>query len=711
MGFVKGHYKTIAFGLLLLLILFKLITQTSIGTENYNIDNVLNTITELSSEKYDGRRYGTEGNYNAVKYIEEQFKSIGLKPGGNNGTFLRNYSEYVKVYNGTPGLEVIDNRGKVIKTYEYNKDFTEDGSGYDIAGEILSGFNVFAEGYYPSASAEKEIAVGAMNQETDEVRQQLFMWLNKSGYKGYISIVEEDEEFKPISIGTVDRNKGKTGYEIPVLYIRESVSKELLGYSEEGFKLRMKTVIDCSSSRVSDIIGVIKGTGNEYLLITAHLDHIGKDLDGNVYPGALDNASGIGTMLELARYINSQNIKPTKTIVFIALNAKEGGSLGALQYARVPSFRLDRSTVLNFDMIGGSEGLPLNIVYYDFYDHRRNRMVDPASKLRYQMSVLSKNRNINSMTVNSTDGDHAYFDRWGVPAVTISDNDRLNTYTKEDTIVHINKKSIDRALKLSMNYINQTAYSNAFTLKNELVRDDLINFFKLEFPLLAILLILTLQYYHDFKNKYTDFTLVKLRYPKSTIKYVLLLCIVISYFPSIYPYAPVPGQNVISLIIKALFNIGRAFVLWPMYFLYLVPGALVLFLTKYRIGRWEYKGNGEEYNIMYYVALFTTIITSTIASYIFYGKDKYYFATPDFAKDFGGKLVIHCIIGLIAFLIFSFAQGECGRKTKNYVSYAIFGLIFCIMLSSFYVPITLNKYVIEQNLIEVYGGQEINVVN
>jgi Zn-dependent M28 family amino/carboxypeptidase len=96
---------------------------------------------------------------------------------------------------------------------------------------------------------------------------------------------------------------------------------------------------------------VLKG---EYVIYTAHWDHfgVGEVVDGDsIYNGALDNATGTAGLLELARAFQALEVKPKRSILFLAVTAEEQGLLGSEYYARTPLYPL-ASTLANINMDG-----------------------------------------------------------------------------------------------------------------------------------------------------------------------------------------------------------------------------------------------------------------------------------------------------------------------------------------------------------------------
>jgi hypothetical protein len=112
-----------------------------------------------------------------------------------------------------------------------------------------------------------------------------------------------------------------------------------------------------------NVLAKIEGTDpelkNEYVVIGAHLDHIGVQ-DGYVYNGADDNASGSGVVLEVARVLSANKFKPGRTLVFCLWCGEERGLLGSIHYADHPCGGVTMDKVVahfNIDMVGMGEAL------------------------------------------------------------------------------------------------------------------------------------------------------------------------------------------------------------------------------------------------------------------------------------------------------------------------------------------------------------------
>ncbi len=115
-----------------------------------------------------------------------------------------------------------------------------------------------------------------------------------------------------------------------------------------------------TTDQALNTIGLLRGSDpalrDEYVVITAHMDHLGTRFPINgdsIYNGADDNASGTAGIVELAEAFSMLNLRPRRSILFIAFGAEELGLIGSRYYTDHPTFPLSRTVAnLNLDMIG-----------------------------------------------------------------------------------------------------------------------------------------------------------------------------------------------------------------------------------------------------------------------------------------------------------------------------------------------------------------------
>ncbi len=189
--------------------------------------------------------------------------------------------------------------------------------------------------------------------------------------------------------------------------------------------IRTKAHIASKVRRIdtANVIAYVPGTDpelkDEAVIVTAHYDHLGvgePDASGDaIYNGAYDNASGVATLLEIARAFRLGTVKPRRTVVFIAVAAEEQGLRGSEYYATHPTFAPGRIAA-DFNLDGVSVlGVPENMSF----------LGGDRSSLKNDISAASRAFGFEvSPDPHPEQGsfyrsDHLSFARIGVPSVSI----------------------------------------------------------------------------------------------------------------------------------------------------------------------------------------------------------------------------------------------------------------------------------------------------
>ncbi|WP_417659636.1 M20/M25/M40 family metallo-hydrolase, partial [Pseudidiomarina sp.] len=155
----------------------------------------------------------------------------------------------------------------------------------------------------------------------------------------------------------------------------------------------------------------------EYVLYTAHSDHIGvtKDLsqDDHINNGAMDNASGVSVMLETARMFTEAGQQPKRSIMFLSVTAEERGLLGADYFAHHPTVPLGQ--------IVANVNLDMPVLLYDFADviafgSTHSTLGDSVSRAAGQFGIELSDDPMPEQAI-FTRSDHYPFVKKGVPAV------------------------------------------------------------------------------------------------------------------------------------------------------------------------------------------------------------------------------------------------------------------------------------------------------
>jgi hypothetical protein len=127
------------------------------------------------------------------------------------------------------------------------------------------------------------------------------------------------------------------------------------------------TYFQVASEGRRNVIGLLPGASrrlrDQYVLVTAHYDHVGVKKQGEgdlIYNGANDNASGVASMIEIARALSSRRVKPRRSIVFVAFYGEEDGLVGSRYYAANPPFPIEKTVAqINLEQTGRPDDLEL----------------------------------------------------------------------------------------------------------------------------------------------------------------------------------------------------------------------------------------------------------------------------------------------------------------------------------------------------------------
>jgi Zn-dependent M28 family amino/carboxypeptidase len=122
--------------------------------------------------------------------------------------------------------------------------------------------------------------------------------------------------------------------------------------------VRAKAAIERGTLAAPNVVGIFPGSDsklkNEYVVMSAHLDHlgIGRPVNGDaIYNGAMDDASGIASILEIARILKASGVKPKRSLIFLAVTGEEKGELGSRYFAARPTVPAKQIVAdINLDM-------------------------------------------------------------------------------------------------------------------------------------------------------------------------------------------------------------------------------------------------------------------------------------------------------------------------------------------------------------------------
>lgn len=410
--------------LALCLILFFYSSHLYYTLYRFNPTNVYQNIKYISSNQFKGRLPGTLENQEIATYINTEFKNNGLEP--YKGKTLQSFKVlYPKKIKNSPYLKVSSSAGHIVKDFVYSKDFKEDMLNFKTNNLTFnkSNIKVIKENSLQVNTATGPFILFVPRDNNLSFRSS---FMHDSKYKMYIMITKETLE----------------------------VLKNLLNKD---------CTVDCfipyevSEAKINNVMGYIEGTDASAppIIVSAHFDHLGTDLNGTIYSGALDNASGLSFMLEMSKYLTSLG-RPSRSILFLGFNAEEFGCLGSNAFIKEYKYDIKDSKVFNFDMIGSNNTVPLCIM-----GGKKDTIKTPLIK---SVSNTCKSEKVFFNYLFEDASDHEGFRRQNIDAISFCDNDMTRIHTPKDTFEHINLDNIDRCYDVASKSIVKYTFKNSLII-------------------------------------------------------------------------------------------------------------------------------------------------------------------------------------------------------------------------------------------------------
>lgn len=373
--------------------------------ETINPERIRAHVRFLSHDLLEGRGTGQRGGDIAAEYIATQFALYGLKPVGDNGTYLQKVPmvgitpsqettfSLVPASGSRMTLKVLDDYvsydqtqqpqsevdapivyvGYGIHAPEYNWDDYKD---TDVRGKVLlmlvnepasddpkffkgKALTYYGRWTYKYEEAARRGAVGVLLIHQNEMAS--YPWEvvrnSNSGEKSYLKLdgTPKLRAAAWIQLGVARKLVNGAGLNLEKL-MSDAQTRDFKAVALPA-KLQARIFSKIRPFESNNVIAELPGSDpklkNEAVLYTAHYDHLGirPDMPGdNIYNGANDNATGCGVLLELARAFGQGAQKPRRSILFASVTGEEQGLLGSEYLGKHPPFPAGRITLdLNYD--------------------------------------------------------------------------------------------------------------------------------------------------------------------------------------------------------------------------------------------------------------------------------------------------------------------------------------------------------------------------
>ncbi|HEV2491424.1 MAG TPA: M28 family metallopeptidase [Candidatus Acidoferrales bacterium] len=360
-------------------------------------------IKHLASDKLEGRMTGSPGYLKAAQYVAKKFEKEGLKPAGTDGFFQSVKFEVRGIDEARSSLALVqDGKATTLKLGEdailraagdsapeiespavfvgYGMSVPEanynDLAGLDLRGKIALYLSGGPATIKDPLRAHKESlgerwkafrAAGAIGIAViPNVSEQEVPWeriaanrLQPSLELADVSLRKDqglqiDFTINPYKADEFFAGSGHTMAEI----LAAAKSHQPLPHFPLAARIRATIQVNSSTAESPNIAGVLEGSDPElakqYVIVSAHLDHlgIGAPVNGDrIYNGAMDNASGVAALIEIARNFRVIHTRPKRSVIVLAICGEEEGELGSWYFANHPTVPAQNIVAdINMDM-------------------------------------------------------------------------------------------------------------------------------------------------------------------------------------------------------------------------------------------------------------------------------------------------------------------------------------------------------------------------
>lgn len=362
----------------------------------------------LASDSLEGRETGSQGHLIASEYIASHFKQLGLTPAGDGKSFFQAVPLKHSLLQSGSASMVLHQDGKDI-TIPYPKHFFTGPSSHqgkvDIkAPLVFAGYglvsNEFGIDDYAGLDVKGKLVVLLSGRPehlpSEEAAHLMAQKQRLAAERGAVGIITlhspKDEKVRPYNNSLIYLNAprvrwmkadGSAEGDYPQFkgsaYLHPDAATQLFNGEKQslqdifaameakkpilGFALRSEVSLSRQSNHKvinsQNVAAVLEGSDpklkDEYVILTAHSDHIGVGVDlrskDKINNGLMDNAAGVAILLETARLLAEAPVKPKRSVIFLAVTGEEKGLLGADYFAHHPTRPLSQLVAnVNLDM-------------------------------------------------------------------------------------------------------------------------------------------------------------------------------------------------------------------------------------------------------------------------------------------------------------------------------------------------------------------------
>jgi hypothetical protein len=469
------------------------------GYQTIQTTELYSRLSVLTADSLEGRETSYPGQHKAAQYIAHEFQQFHLKPIGDGGSYFQHFNVTASAMD--PATTIVTTINNSSTTYHWGTDFI----GGPVLDTTVSGkaaFIGFTDSELDEAAKTKLagrilfVFIGKHRYADDTSRalllQRLYALRRESSAAGILMVTDEEgpasfshvrsllwdmgadkgviklpDDIKPVKsfsirffISAELANTVLQGSGVSFQQLHEAAKKET-GFSPlflDNITVTLNSKAIHETRQTENVVGLLEGTDpklkDEVVVLSAHHDHLGKDLSGNIYHGADDDGSGTTSLMDLAEAFTKNPMKPKRSILFLSVTGEEKGLLGSTYYTNHPLIPLEHTfTDLNIDMIGRTDDLhqdrpAMNYVYVigsDKISPQLDSLLRAANKEADNIDLDYKYNDESDPEQYYRRSDHYNFAKHNVPVVFFFTGNHKDYHKPTDTI---DKIQFDKMIKI-----------------------------------------------------------------------------------------------------------------------------------------------------------------------------------------------------------------------------------------------------------------------
>jgi len=431
-------------------------------------------VQELSDDHFEGRKPFTDGEQKTIDYLQKAFEEVGLKSGNGESFFqevpmveIKSIPSNTLSFKGAKGkvdFKLLDEVVLGSRRVQANIDVKNsdvifagfgivapefnwnDYEGLDVKGKTVV-VMVNDPGFYDKSLFKGETMTyyGRWTYKFEEAARQgatgvLIIHDTDAASYGW-NVVRSGWTGPQLNLQTEDNGASRCAFEgwlsadaTKKLFAFAGISTDVIqqakkpGFHSVDLKVTTGTTIkqETKKSTSNNVVAKIEGSKrpDEYIIYSAHWDHlgVGEAIEGDsIYNGAVDNATGVAALLEIAKAFKAAKTAPERSVLFVALTGEEEGLLGSEYYASHPIYPLAKTVAnINIDAlspIGRTKDLIVTGMGQSEMDDYAQRAAEKQGRIIKPDSNPSAGHFFRS--------DHFNFAKVGVPALYPSTGDDI----------------------------------------------------------------------------------------------------------------------------------------------------------------------------------------------------------------------------------------------------------------------------------------------